>query len=68
MADPRLFQFRHLVKSRDHKLIAACSLFVGGFTARALVGKIGSAGALGVGTGFRVLIALAWLFVPGKAT
>ncbi|KAL0958493.1 hypothetical protein HGRIS_000632 [Hohenbuehelia grisea] len=66
MSDPRLFQFRQSVITRDHKLIAASSLFIGGFVGRALVAEIGAAGTLGVGVGFRVLIALAWLFVPGK--
>lgn len=67
MADPRLFDVRHWVVTRDHKLIAALALFVGGFVGRALVDQIGAAGALGVGTGIRVLIALSWVFVPGKA-
>ncbi|KII84596.1 hypothetical protein PLICRDRAFT_45968 [Plicaturopsis crispa FD-325 SS-3] len=66
MADPKLFQLRHWVKTRDHKLIAVLSLFIGGFVGRALIDKIGAAGTLGVGTGFRLLIALSWFFIPGK--
>jgi hypothetical protein len=65
MADPKLFS-RHFVITRDHKLIAALALFIGGFVGRALVDSIGASGALGVGTGVRLLIALSWIFVPGK--
>lgn len=68
MADPKLFQFRRSVISRDHKFIAIFALFLGGFVSRAILQSIGSAGTLGVGTGLRVIIALWWLFVPGKNT
>jgi hypothetical protein len=67
MADPSLFR-RKKVITRDHKLIAASSLFIGGFVSRAILDKIGAAGALGVGTGLRLLITLSWLFVAGKKT
>ncbi|KAJ7735100.1 hypothetical protein DFH07DRAFT_114569 [Mycena maculata] len=63
--DPRLFA-RQRVKTRDHKLIAASALFFGALVARALLAKIGAAGALGIGAGVRVLITFAWLVVPGK--
>lgn len=66
MADPKLFDFKHFVVTRDHKLIAAVSLFTGAFVGRALIDSIGAAGALGVGTGVRVVIALIWLFIPAK--
>ena len=66
VADPKLFTLRLGVISRDHKLIAILALFIGGFVGRALIDVIGSAGTLGVGTGCRLLIALWWLFVPGK--
>ena len=66
MADPKLFQLRQKVITRDHKLIAAFSLLAGGFIGRSLLGQIGAASTLGVGTGIRVLIALAWIIVPGK--
>jgi Protein of unknown function (DUF1275) len=68
MSDPRLFKLRQKVASRDHKTVAAVSLFVGGFCSRALVGKIGAAGTLGVGVGFRIVIAFFWIFVPSKAS
>ncbi|KAK7059714.1 Aldedh domain-containing protein [Favolaschia claudopus] len=66
VTDPRLFNLRQKVITRDHKLIAAVALFVGAFTGRALLGQIGAAGALGVGAGVRVLIMLAWIVIPGK--
>ena len=65
MADPNLFR-RKFVISRDHKFIAVGALFLGGFVGRAILDQVGSAGAFGVGTGFRVLIAIGWLFVPAK--
>ena len=65
MADPKLF-VRHRVVTRDHKIIGIVALFIGGFASRAILDKIGSAGTLGVGTGIRLLIAVWWLFVPGK--
>ncbi|KAI0746588.1 hypothetical protein C8Q80DRAFT_1176063 [Daedaleopsis nitida] len=68
MADPNLFKLRQSVISRDHKLIAIVALFLGGFVGRAIIDAAGAAATLGVGTGMRVLIALWWLFVPGKAT
>ncbi|KAK0449698.1 uncharacterized protein EV420DRAFT_1275013 [Desarmillaria tabescens] len=67
VTDPQLFNFRKMIKSRDHKLIAASSLFVGAFAGRAILGAIGAPAALGIGTGIRVLITLSWIFVPSKA-
>ncbi|PSR87375.1 hypothetical protein PHLCEN_2v5192 [Hermanssonia centrifuga] len=67
MADPKLFQLKRRIISRDHKVIGIVALFIGGFAGRAILDKIGAAGALGVGTGIRFLISLWWLFVPGKA-
>ncbi|KAJ7255312.1 hypothetical protein C8J57DRAFT_1186564 [Mycena rebaudengoi] len=66
VTDPKLF-YRKKVITRDHKLIAAASLFFGAFVGRALLAKIGAASALGVGAGLRVLIALSWIVIPGKA-
>ena len=65
MADPALFDWRR-VSTRDRKLIAAFSVFLGGFAGRALVDQIGAAGALGVGAGIRFLVGLGWIFVPSK--
>jgi hypothetical protein len=67
VTDPRLFNLRQKVITRDHKLIAAAALFFGAFVGRALLAQIGAAGALGIGAGLRVLIALAWIVIPGKA-
>ncbi|KAJ7098270.1 hypothetical protein C8R44DRAFT_811194 [Mycena epipterygia] len=66
VTDPRLFNIRQKVITRDHKLIAAVALFGGAFVSRAILAQIGAAGALGVGAGLRVLIALAWIVIPGK--
>ncbi|KAF8553222.1 hypothetical protein OG21DRAFT_1477427 [Imleria badia] len=66
MTEPQLFNFRHLVKSRDHKVMAILFLFLGGFISRVILDRIGSAATLGVGTGLRFVIALWWLFVPAK--
>lgn len=66
MSDPKLFTPFRLVKSRDIKVLAAFGLFLGGFVGRALTAKIGAAGALGVGVGFRIIIAFSWIFVKGK--
>jgi len=66
MSDPHLFNLRRKVVSRDHKTLAVVTLFVGGFCSRALLGQIGSAGTLGIGVGFRILIAISWIFVRGK--
>jgi len=65
-SDPGLFKFRQRVMSRDHRLIAAVSLFLGAFVSRSILGQIGTAATMGVGTGFRVLITLSWIFVPNK--
>ena len=64
--DPSLFYIARSVKSRDHRLIAAGSVFIGAFTGRAILGKVGSPAALAVGVGVRVLVSLGWLLVPGK--
>lgn len=66
MADPKLFQLNRWIISRDHKVIAIFALFVGGFIGRALIDQIGAAGTLGVGCAVRTIIAVWWLFVPGK--
>ncbi len=65
MADPKLFT-RHRVITRDHKVIAIVALFLGGFIGRAILDKIGPAGAFGVGTGIRFFLTLTWLLIPAK--
>ena len=65
MADPKLFCLRY-VKTRDLKVVAVGSLFLGGFVGRALLDKVGSSTTFLIGTGFRVLIALSWLGVAGR--
>ncbi|KAG8216597.1 hypothetical protein J3R82DRAFT_6783 [Butyriboletus roseoflavus] len=66
MTEPQLFNFRRLVISRDHKVMAIVFLFLGGFISRALLDKIGSAATLGIGTALRFVITLWWLFVPAN--
>jgi len=66
MSDPRLFRLRQIVITRDHKLLAAIAFFIGGFVSRALLGKIGSPGTLGIAVGIRILITTSWIFVKGK--
>lgn len=65
MTDPHLFRRRYS-PSRDHKIMAIATLFLGGFVGRCLIDRLGSAGTLGVGTGLRFLVALSWYWVPGK--
>lgn len=65
VADPKLFIFK-AVASRDHRILAIFALFLGAFLGRAILAEIGSAGALGVATGIRVLLAFGWLLVPSK--
>ncbi|KAK7457854.1 hypothetical protein VKT23_010199 [Stygiomarasmius scandens] len=65
ITDPKLFMHKR-VKTRDHKLIAAGSLFLGAFVSRAILAQAGARGALGVATGIRLLVSLSWLFVPAK--
>ncbi|KAG2129650.1 uncharacterized protein EDB93DRAFT_1182093 [Suillus bovinus] len=66
MADPQLFDIRRIVISRDHKIVAIGSLFLGGFIGRVLIDSIGSAATLGIGTGIRLIISIWWLFIPEK--
>jgi len=66
VTDPSLFKFRKRVMTRDHKLIAAISLFLGAFVGRSTLGQMGTAATLGVGVSFRALITLSWMFVPSK--
>ncbi|KAH6891869.1 hypothetical protein BKA70DRAFT_1119340 [Coprinopsis sp. MPI-PUGE-AT-0042] len=62
MTDPGLFNLRKRVVSRDLRLIAASTLFLGAFVGRAILAPLGYAGTLGVAVGFRVLIAISWGF------
>ncbi|KAK1225790.1 hypothetical protein PQX77_011256 [Marasmius sp. AFHP31] len=66
--DPSLFNLRQKIITRDHKLIAAFSLFIGAFVCRAILAEVGPSGTLGIAVGFRCLIAISWLFVPAKKT
>jgi hypothetical protein len=65
LSDPKLY-CREWVNTRDSKLITAMSIFLGGLTGKTIADEIGAAGALGIGTGFRILIAFSWMLVPGR--
>ena len=66
VADPKLFNLRRAVVSRDHKVLAIFALFLGAFLGRAILAQIGTAGALAVAMGIRFLLAFSWLFIPRK--
>lgn len=65
MAEPALFA-RKFVRARDFKIIAVSALFLGGFVGRFLIDIVGDAETLGIGTAFRVIIALTWLCMPSQ--
>ena len=66
MTDPSLLNLRKRVATRDVRLIAAGSLFLGAFIGRAILAAVGYPGTLGVAVGLRVLISLSWAFVDTK--
>lgn len=68
VTDPDLFNLRRKIKTRDHKLIAAFTLFFGAFVGRAILAASGAAVALAVAVGVRLLIMVSWAFVPIKET
>ncbi|GAA5939249.1 YoaK family protein [Sporobolomyces koalae] len=61
--DPKLLVPK-LVKSRDHRLIAVFSVFLGGMCSAGIVFASSSAVAFGVTTGLRLISVLSWLLVP----
>ncbi|KAF8608407.1 hypothetical protein BDV93DRAFT_434429 [Ceratobasidium sp. AG-I] len=63
VGEPKLFQ-PHMVKQRDHKMIAILGLIIGGIVGRALVNVIGAPWTLGLGAGIRILVAFSWLSIP----
>lgn len=65
IGEPKLF-FRKWVKARDFRMLAVFSFLLGGFTGRAVIGKLGDAKTFGIGTGLRVIIAVCWFFIPSK--
>jgi MFS family permease len=64
IADPKLFDIQRIITSRDHKIMAIASLFLGGCIGRVLVNNFGSAATLGIGAGIRLIISVWWLFIP----
>jgi hypothetical protein len=58
MADPKLFNLRRMVISRDHKIFAVFALFFGAFVGRAILQSTSAAVTLGIGTGFRLVYLL----------
>ncbi|KAG9311561.1 hypothetical protein JVU11DRAFT_7766 [Chiua virens] len=66
MTEPKLFHLRRLDSPRDQKLLSVLFVFLGGFTGRIVLDRVGDAGTLGIGTGIRFLVAIWWLFAPAK--
>lgn len=66
MSDTKVLQKNYVARNR--KVLAIIYVFLGGFMARALIGRIGAAATLGIGTIMRFLVAVAWLFGPAKAS
>lgn len=66
VTEPKLFNLRRLVASRDHKVIAILFLFLGGFAGSALLDKLGDTLTLAIAAGIRFVIALSFLFIPPK--
>ncbi|GAA5870976.1 hypothetical protein JCM1840_002743 [Sporobolomyces johnsonii] len=64
--DPKLFALK-LAKSRDHRIIAVFSVFLGGMCSAGIVFASNSATALGVAAGLRIISMLSWLLVPMEA-
>ncbi|KAJ6521598.1 hypothetical protein B0H19DRAFT_1203794 [Mycena capillaripes] len=65
IADPQLFKVQKVI-TRDHRLIVVVVTLGGAFISQAILAQINAAGALCVGAGLRVLIAFAWIVIPGK--
>ncbi|KAJ6616491.1 hypothetical protein B0H10DRAFT_1799484 [Mycena sp. CBHHK59/15] len=66
VSDPGLFKLRNRIASRDYKIVALIALFIGAILARLVMGTIGAAGALGFAAFIRYLVAIVWIYVPGK--
>ncbi|GAA5986324.1 hypothetical protein JCM5350_002981 [Sporobolomyces pararoseus] len=65
VCDPKLFAVK-AVKSRDHRVIAVFSVFLGGMCSAAIVFQSSSAVAFGVCSGLRLISMLTWLLVPSE--
>jgi hypothetical protein len=61
--DPLLLAMKR-VPSRDIRVLGVFFLLFGAFVARAIMGPIGNAGALGVLCGFRLLQTVWWAVSP----
>lgn len=61
--DPLLFSMKRQ-RGRDTRILGVLYLVFGSFVARAIMGPIGSAGALGVLCGFRLLQTVWWVLTP----
>lgn len=64
IADPKLFNIRRFVMSRDHKIIAIICMFFGGVAGRVLVDRFGAAATLAIGTCIRLVTTVWWFFIP----
>ena len=68
MADPKLFNLRQKIITRDHKLIAIFALFLGGFVGRAIIDAAGAAATLGVGAGMVFLGSLLYTAASSRGS
>ena len=64
--DPTLFKVTRRVPSRDHKWLAVISLLVGAVTGQLMLVLLGLTSTLLVAAACRVLIAISFLFTPGR--
>ena len=64
--DPTLFNITRHVPSRDHKWLAVIFLFVGGVTGQLMLVQLGLTLTLVIAASLRVLIAISFLFTPGR--
>ena len=66
-ADFNILTLRKKITAGDSKILAILALFTGGFAGRALLSQVGASATLGIGTFLRILIAIAWVWVPTRS-
>jgi hypothetical protein len=68
VSDPTLLHVWKLVSSRDHKIMGITALMLGAFLGRVVLEFTDSATTLAIGTAFRVLLAMSFLWVQGESS